>query len=278
MSDTKLPEGQLAPDAGGDAVATGTALAAASAMVLGLESAAEAAATDGSPAPATQRKAASNGARVARVARSPRRRRPARVVRGRAPVREPAATATAVDTRSELRDWIKENATLLSNASLLISIAALALNILPSSGFVNPYIQALVVGASLLLLAELHHQWPEDLQLHAFRRKTMPENHSWRMTGFAFFLQLATVIFAVWAALTHPLILLPLTAIAIVLAFRRWYFNRHTGWLGRGFGIVSLIAVILISELLALGIYAAIAGEEITIELWADERGIDQIE
>src|SRR3954471_20742382 len=39
--------------------------------------------------------------------------------------------ASQPDTRAELRDWIKDNATLLSNASLLISLAAVALSLLP---------------------------------------------------------------------------------------------------------------------------------------------------
>jgi hypothetical protein len=46
------------------------------------------------------------------------------------------------DTKSELRDWIKENAALLSNASLLISLA-IALNLLPNAGFLDPYIKGL---------------------------------------------------------------------------------------------------------------------------------------
>jgi hypothetical protein len=40
-------------------------------------------------------------------------------------------------TQSEPRDWIKDNATLLSNASLLISLAAVALGLLPSAGFLD---------------------------------------------------------------------------------------------------------------------------------------------
>ncbi|MGH2617051.1 MAG: hypothetical protein ACRDJC_17590, partial [Thermomicrobiales bacterium] len=176
------------------------------------------------------------------------------------------------DTRSELRDWIKDNATLLSNASLLISIAALALGLLPDTGVLDPYIKALIFGAALLLLVELHHQWPEDLQLHMLRQNARPENHSWRMIAFAFLMQVATLIFAVWATLNSPLILIPLTALAVVLVFRQWYFRRYKGALARGFGILALVAVLLLSELMMAVVWAVVAKQEITIELWAEDR------
>ena len=177
-----------------------------------------------------------------------------------------------MDTRSELRDWIKDNATLLSNASLLISLAAVALSLLPDVGFFVPYIKALIFAAALLLLVEMHHQWPEDLQLHMLRKNVRPENHSWRMTAFAFVMQVATVVFAAWATLSNPIILLPLTALAVVLAFRQWYFRRYGGLLARSFGIIALVAVLLVSELLMLVVWAAVTGEQVTVELWAEER------
>ncbi len=132
---------------------------------------------------------------------------------------EAAAAASPADTQSELRNWVKDNATLLSNASLLISISALALNLLPETGFLDPYIKALIFGAALLLLIEMHHQWPDDLQLHMFRPTSLPQNHSWRMVAFAFIMQVATLVFAVWATLTTPLILIPLTALGVVVGF-----------------------------------------------------------
>ena len=89
----------------------------------------------------------------------------------------------------------------MSNASLLISLAAVALSLLPDVGFFVPYIKALIFAAALLLLVEMHHQWPEDLQLHMLRKNARPENHSWRMTAFAFVMQVATVVFAAWATL-----------------------------------------------------------------------------
>ena len=52
--------------------------------------------------------------------------------------RDTAGDLSPTDTRSELRDWIKDNATLLSNASLLISLAAVALSLLPEVGFLRP--------------------------------------------------------------------------------------------------------------------------------------------
>ena len=182
------------------------------------------------------------------------------------------------ETRSELRDWIKDNATLLSNASLLISLAAVALSLLPDVGFFSPYMKALIFAAALLLLTELHHQWPEDLQLHMLRKNARPENHSWRMIGFALVMQIATLVFAAWAILTNPIILLPLTALAVIFAFYRWYFRRHGGILARSFGIIALVAVLLISELLMVIVWAAVTGEEVTIELWADERAGLQID
>lgn len=185
----------------------------------------------------------------------------------------PAETpATVTEESSELRAWIKDNATLLSNASLLISIAALALTLLPGEGLVEPYIQAFLFGAALLLLLELHHQWPDDLQLVRLRSVDFSDNHSWRMTWFAFLFQLATALFVVWAVLTTPIILFPLTAIAVVLAFRRFYFRRFGGRFARILGILSLVFVLLLSELLMLTTWAVISGERLTIQLWADER------
>jgi hypothetical protein len=176
------------------------------------------------------------------------------------------------ETTSELRDWIKDNATLLSNASLLISLATIALSLLPDVGFFSPYIKALLFAAALLLLTELHHQWPEDLQLHMLRKNARPENHSWRMIGFALVMQIATIVFAVWATVTNPIILLPLTALAVFFAFYRWYFRRHDGLLARIVGIIALVAVLLISELLMVVVWAAVNGEEVTIELWTEDR------
>src|SRR5215212_169638 len=169
------------------------------------------------------------------------------------------------DTRAELRDWIKDNATLLSNASLLISLAAVALSLLPDVGVFSPYIKALIFAAALLLLIELHHQWPEDLQLHMLRKNVLPENHSWRMTAFAFVMQVATIIFAAWAILTNPIILLPLTALAVILAFRQWYFRRFDSLLARSIGIIALVGVLLLSEVLMVVVWAALTGEEVTL-------------
>src|SRR5829696_5064734 len=176
------------------------------------------------------------------------------------------------DTRAELRDWIKDNATLLSNASLLISLAAVALSLLPDVGIFAPYIKALIFAAAFLLLTELHHQWPEDLQMHMLRKNARPENHSWRMTAFAFVMQIATILFAAWAILTNPIILLPLTALAVVLAFRQWYFRRYGGLLARSFGIIALVAVLLLSEVLMVVVWAAVTGEQVTVEFWTEDR------
>jgi hypothetical protein len=222
----------------------------------------------------------------ARSAFVPRRREPARRLRaisGSEPTAVPAQPTELAgdpgaeegsrpDTRSELRDWIKDNATLLSNASLLISLATIALSLLPDVGIFSPYIKALLFAAALLLLTELHHQWPEDLQLHMLRKNARPENHSWRMIGFALVMQIATIVFAVWATLTNPIILLPLTALVVIAAFYRWYFRRHDGLLARIVGIIALVAVLLISELLMVVVWAAVTGEEVTIELWAEDR------
>ena len=222
----------------------------------------------------------------ARSAFVPRRREPARRPRAISrsdPTAVPAQPTELVgdpdaeegsrpETRSELRDWIKDNATLLSNASLLISLATIALSLLPDVGIFSPYIKALLFAAALLLLTELHHQWPEDLQLHMLRKNARPENHSWRMIGFALVMQVATIVFAVWATVTNPIILLPLTALAVIVAFYRWYFRRHDGLLARSFGIIALVAVLLISELLMVVVWAAVTGEEVTIELWAEDR------
>jgi len=256
----------------------GLATAAALLVVAGAaaSNAEEAAAPTVLPPAALRARAA----RGVHVDRSPRRRRPARLSRpthatrfksaSSAPATPPAPLPA--DPQSELRNWIKDNSTLLSNASMLISIAALALGLLPRGGLLSPYIQGLMFGASLLLLAELHHQWPEDLQLHAFRHATTWQSHSWRMTGFAFLMQVATVLFAVWAIFTNPLILMPLTGIAVVLGFRRWYFRRSGNWVYRGLGIVSLIAVLLVTELLMMVAWAWVMDEHITIELFTDDQ------
>ena len=176
------------------------------------------------------------------------------------------------ELRSELRDWIKDNATLLSNASLLISLATIALSLLPDVGIFAPYIKALIFAAAFLLLTELHHQWPADLQLHVLRMNARPENHSWRMIGFAVVMQVATVFFAAWATLTNPIILLPLTALGVVAAFYRWYFRRYRGVLARIFGVIALVVVLLISEVVMAIVWAAVTGEEVTVELWAEDR------
>jgi hypothetical protein len=230
------------------------------------------------------------------VSTAPPRARSAVVRRRREPVRLPRATnglervsvdspRTALvgagtgaedisrpDTRSELRDWIKDNATLLSNASFLISLATLTLSLLPDVGIFSPYIKALIFAAALLLLTELHHQWPEDLQLHMLRKNARPENHSWRMTAFALVMQVATILFAAWAILTNPIILLPLTALAVFFAFYRWYFRRHSGLLARSFGIIALVVVLLFSELLMVIVWAVVTGQEVTVDLWAEDR------
>src|SRR5215212_122071 len=175
------------------------------------------------------------------------------------------------DTRAELRDWIKDNATLLSNASLLISLAAVALSLLPDVGIFSPYLKALIFAAALLLLTELHHQWPEDLQLHMLRTNARPQHHSWRMTSFALVMQVATLLFAAWALLTTPIILLPLTALAVGVAFYRWYFRRYGSLLARIFGIIALVAVLLLSELLMVLVWAGVTGEQVTLQLWAED-------
>jgi len=180
------------------------------------------------------------------------------------------APALKVDTTSELRDWIKDNATLLSNASLLISISALALNLLPSAGFLNPYIQALIFGAAFLLLIELHHQWPADLQIHVFGRSGVPRHHSWRMTAFALLFQIATVLFAVWATLSSPFILFPLAAFAVIIAFRTWYFRYHQGTLARIAGLIFLFLVLIVTELIMAVVWAAVADYHINISLFED--------
>jgi hypothetical protein len=189
---------------------------------------------------------------------------------------EPSASP-ASGTQSELRDWIKENAALLSNASLLISLAAIALNLLPSAGFLDPYIKAMLFGAALLLLIELHHQWPDDLQLRVLRHNMRPVNHSWRMTGFAFLMQVATLVFVVWAVLTNPVILVPLSALGIVLAFRQWYFRRFGGIFARSIGIIALIAVLLISELLLLLVWGIASGGDMSFEIWIGERAQSEL-
>ncbi|MCA9876914.1 MAG: hypothetical protein KC442_04015 [Thermomicrobiales bacterium] len=176
------------------------------------------------------------------------------------------------DTNSELRDWIKNNASLLSNASLLISISAIALKALPADGMLNPYIQALIFAAALILLIEMHYQWPDDLQLHMFRRAAFPRNHSRRMTAFAVLMQLATVLFVVWATLTNPLILFPLAAFGVFLAFRQWYFPRFTSLPARILGVLAMILVLLLSELLSAMFWALLTDG--TFDIYLD-NGID---
>jgi hypothetical protein len=241
---------------------------AAAALVLGAEAAeisAEAEERDRPGSDPLPNPSVSGVRPRARSAFVPRRREPARrprAISGSDPTAVPARQSELAgdpdpeegsrpETRSELRDWIKDNATLLSNASLLISLATIALSLLPDVGFFSPYIKALLFAAALLLLTELHHQWPEDLQLNMLRRNARPENHSWRMIGFALVMQIATIVFA---------------------AFYRWYFRRHDGLLARSVGIIALIAVLLISELLMVIVWAAVTGEEVTIELWAEDR------
>jgi hypothetical protein len=282
-----LPPRDAASTPTGDSASSARTAAALAAFALATaqdDIAADAADRNGaaSPTPSAPEPAASNRTNERR-SRTTRRAavRPRRVHANAAPVlaaepRDAAAGESAVEqpveTQSELRNWIKDNATLLSNASLLISISALALNLLPTAGFLDPYIKALIFGAALLLLIEMHHQWPQDLQIHRVRRAPALDAHSWRMVAFAFIMQIATVVFAVWATLTTPLILIPLTALAVVVAFRQWYFRRFRGFAARGFGILALIATLLLSEILMVIAWAVVTDERVTIELWANER------
>lgn len=278
---SQVPEGSPPPAAGRD-MPSPTPVPVGAGLVLGATIAASAAESAAETADATRgaRNIAPAPGRVVSLARSPRRRRPARLVRTapqprfpeESSVQAPAESAPAApdDTRSELRDWVKENATLLSNASLLISISALALSVLPDAGFLNSYIKALIFGAALLLLAELHHQWPDDLRIHVFGRSGIPRNHSWRMTGFAILLQIATVLFALWATLNNPAILLPLAAFAVIIAFRTWYFRRFRGPWATVLGIIALVAVLLLAEVLSLVLWALISGQPVTLELFGE--------
>jgi hypothetical protein len=208
-----------------------------------------------------------------RIVRSQRQRRPARLTH-----RKPRPTAAVepavepVDTQAELRNWIKDNATLLSNASLLISLAAVALSLLPPVGFIDPYLKALIFGAAIILLIELHHQWPDELQIHLLRPMDLPDNHSWRMAAFAFFIQSATLLFGIWAVASYPIMLFPLTGLGVVFLFRRWYFGKPRGWLSRFAGVLSLILILLISELLMVVVWAAVTKQTVTIELWKEDR------
>src|SRR5215203_1907892 len=279
------PPPAAAPQAKDVAVAALVLNAAAAAAIAADAEDGERLPADPSPTPAVP-----DGRSAARHAVVPRRRAPLRRPRGVPPSARPAGPGNPAhlpaheaardaaeeppppETRSELRDWIKDNATLLSNASLLISLAAVALSLLPDVGFFSPYLKALIFAAALLLLTELHHQWPEDLQLHMLRKNARPENHSWRMIAFAFVMQVATLLFAAWAILTNPIILLPLTASAVFLAFYRWYFRHHGGILARSVGIVALVAVLLLSEVLMVAVWAAVTGEQVTLELWAEDR------
>jgi uncharacterized membrane protein len=85
-------------------------------------------------------------------------------------------------------------------------------------------------------------------------------------------MQVATLIFAAWATLTNPIILLPLTALAVVLAFRQWFFRRYEGFVSRSFGIIALVAALLLTEVLMVIVWAAVTGEQVTLELWAEDR------
>jgi hypothetical protein len=207
-----------------------------------------------------------------RRARSRRDIGPARSPDTVADTSTPASDQTSADTQSELRGWMKDNATLLSNVSLLVSIAALALNLLPGESWLEPYLQALIFGAAFVLLVELQHQWPQDLQIHKVRSATVPASHSWRMSAFAFLMQVATILFVLWAVLTTPLILFPLTAIAVVMLFRRFYFRRFGGRFAGIVGVLSLVLVLLLSELLMLLTWAALTDQPVTIEFFTDER------
>jgi hypothetical protein len=69
----------------------------------------------------------------------------------------------------------------------------------------------------------------------------------------------------------------PLTAFGIVLAFRQWYFRRFGGLLAKSFGIVALIAVLLISELLLLVIWEIVSERPLTYEVWVDEHAVPDL-
>src|SRR5215204_2920867 len=165
---------------------------AVAALVLNAAAAAAIAADaeDGArlPADPVPTPAVPDGPSAARHAVMPRRRAPIRQPRAVTPSQRPSGSVNPAhlpaheaardaaeerpppETRSELRDWIKDNATLLSNASLLISLAAVALSLLPDVGMFSPYVRALICGAARLLVTEWRHQWPEDLQVDMLRK------------------------------------------------------------------------------------------------------------
>jgi hypothetical protein len=74
------------------------------------------------------------------------------------------------------------------------------------------------------------------------------------------------------AILTNPLILVPLTALGIVLAFRQWYFRRFGGLFAKSIGILGLVAVLVITELFLLVIWEATTQGDVTFEVWVGER------
>jgi hypothetical protein len=58
-------------------------------------------------------------------------------------------------------------------------------------------------------------------------------------------------------------ILVPLTALGIVLAFRQWYFRRFGG---------LFVAVLVTTELFLLVIWEATTQGDVTFEVWVGER------
>jgi hypothetical protein len=67
-------------------------------------------------------------------------------------------------------------------------------------------------------------------------------------------------------------ILVPLTALGIVLAFRQWYFRRFGGLFAKSNGILALVAVLVTTELFLLVIWEATTQGDVTFEVWVGER------
>lgn len=159
-----------------------------------------------------------------------------------------------------LGDFVGVHSTLFSLIGALTGLTAFATKL--SLGWIEPYVQFLLLGAALLVWLELHSQWPRDLQLH---RGRLPDGRPWRFVAFAYMLQLATVAFAGYVLWTLPDLVASAVAVGVVAVCgvlgwraleRTRGKRRRDALLARLWLVVSIAAAFLLSELL-LEIFAS---------------------
>jgi hypothetical protein len=143
-----------------------------------------------------------------------------------------------------LKDFLKENATLIFLIGSMTSLSSFVVNL--PLGWLDSYLKAVLLAAALLLWMELHAQWPHDVRFP--ERVVHPRigtRRPWRLALFALLMQATVVLFAVWSVVTAPEVIVPLLAAA-----GGWLAARRLIPRGRA-GAVAAAAVMVVAFLLS---------------------------